>query len=688
MAKSYYRRSSVATINTKGRVRFWLIASIVVFVIGGLLTYPKPYDASVAWINEKTGWSVPSYWNIPFRLGLDLQGGTQLIYTADTDKAVGLTPQEAIAGVRDVIERRVNAIGVAEPLVQTTKVDDDYRVIVELAGVHDVNQAIKLIGETPLLEFKEPNNEPPRELTAAEQEELDNFNALAKNRSANILKGVLADPNTFGDAVKDHSNDPQSIRQQGGSLGVIDEEHELYDAAARLRVDQIARQTVETEDGFSILRLDAIEQKEEVQASHLLLCFDGAQRCDVENPLSKEAALARIQEIREQATTRNFETLVKENSTEPGADQSGGDLGSFERGVMVPAFEEAVFAMRSGTISEPVETDFGYHLIYKKGATTTPLYSVSRIFFEKRTAANYVDQEPFKNTQLGGSHLERAQVQFQGQTNEPVVSLQFDAEGAELFKDITQRNLNQVVAIYLDGQIISAPRVQSVITNGEAVIQGGFTIEDAKILAQRLNAGALPVPVELISQQTVGATLGQESVAKSMVAGLIGIALVALFMIAYYRVPGLLAVVALGFYAIILLALFKVIGVTLTLAGLAGVTLSLGMAVDANVLIFERLKEELRTGKPYQSAVDEAFKRAWNSIRDGNVSTLITTLILGWMSTSFIKGFAVTLSIGVILSMFTAIVVTRVLMKVCVRKAWVTKAPFLFLQQVEKGDKQ
>ncbi len=688
MAKSYYRRSSAATINTKGRVRFWLIVSIFLFVFGGLLAYPKPYDATIGWINAKTGWTLPTYWNVPFRLGLDLQGGTQLIYTADTSKAVGITEQEAIAGVRDVIERRVNAIGVSEPLVQTTKVDDDYRVIVELAGVHDVNQAIKLIGETPLLEFKEPNNEPPRELTAKEQEDLDHFNELAKNRSANILKGVLADPNTFGDAVKDHSNDPQAIRQQGGSLGVIDEDHELYDAAARLRVGQIARQAVETEDGFSILRLDAIEDKEEVQASHLLICFEGAQRCNVENPLSKEEALARIQELRAEATTRNFETLVKENSTEPGADQSGGDLGSFERGVMVPAFEEAVFVMRSGTISEPVETDFGYHLIYKKGQTTTPLYSVSRIFFAKRTAADYVDQEPFKNTQLGGSHLERAQVQFQGQTNEPVVSLQFDTEGAELFKDITQRNLNQVVAIYLDGQIISAPRVQSVITNGEAVIQGGFTIEDAKLLAQRLNAGALPVPVELISQQTIGATLGHESVAKSMVAGLIGIILVSLFMILYYRVPGLLAVVALGFYGVLLLALFKVIGVTLTLAGLAGVTLSLGMAVDANVLIFERLKEELRSGKPYQSAVDEAFTRAWNSIRDGNVSTLITTLILGWMSTSFIKGFALTLSIGVILSMFTAIVVTRVLMKVVIRKSWVTKAPFLFLQQGAKGDKQ
>lgn len=684
MGKSYYRTSQVTSINTSGRIRFWATVSFVVLVLAGLLHYPAPVNNAVSWVNEKTGWSIPSYPELPFHLGLDLQGGTHLEYTADVSQAVGVSAQEAIDGVRDVIERRVNAIGVSEPLVQTTKVGNDYRIIVELAGVSDVNEAINLIGETPLLEFKTQNNEPPRDLTAEEQASLEAYNKDLRAQAQGVLSEVLNDKLIFGDKLRELSQDAPAVVANGGSLGQLEAGNEIYDAVRFTPSEQINRTLVETEDGYSIVRVDNKEDIVEVQASHILICFDGASRC--ESGLSKEDAKAKIDELKAQATPANFEELAKANSTEPGADVSGGDLGSFRKGRMVAEFEDAAFGLQTGTISDVVETDFGYHLIYKKGETTVPSITASRIFFAKQTKADYVDVDQWKNTELSGAQLERAQVQFQGQTQEPVVGLTFNSEGAELFEEITRENLNQVVAIFLDGQIISAPRVQSIISNGEAVITGGFGIEGAKLLAQRLNAGALPVPIELISQQTVGATLGEKSVSDSMTAGLIGLLIVALYMIAYYRIPGVVSVIALGFYGALLLALFKLLGVTLTLAGLAGVTLSIGMAVDANVLIFERLKEELASGKPYQSAVDEAFKRAWTSIRDGNLSTLITTFILAWAATSFIKGFAVTLAIGVILSMFTAIIVTRVLMKIVASKTLVRKMPFLFLQKVEKGE--
>ncbi|MDO8509727.1 MAG: protein translocase subunit SecD, partial [bacterium] len=232
-----------------------------------------------------------------------------------------------------------------------------------------------------------------------------------------------------------------------------------------------------------------------------------------------------------------------------------------------------------------------------------------------------------------------------------------------LFADITTRNAGKPVAIFLDGSPISIPRVNEPILSGSAVISGSFSLSEAKTLAQRLNSGALPVPIELISQQKVDATLGMDSLNKSMYAGLIGFLAVIIFMILYYRLPGVIAVVALALYSALSLTIFKVIGVTLTLSGIAGFILSVGMAVDANVLIFERLKEELRLKKNLRSAMEEAFVRAWPSIRDSNITTLISCFFLIWMGGGFVQGFAVTLAIGVLVSMFTAITVTRALLR-------------------------
>ncbi|OGD67797.1 protein-export membrane protein SecD [Candidatus Berkelbacteria bacterium RIFCSPHIGHO2_12_FULL_36_9] len=272
----------------------------------------------------------------------------------------------------------------------------------------------------------------------------------------------------------------------------------------------------------------------------------------------------------------------------------------------------------------------------------------------------------WKPTQLNGSHLKRADVQFDQQSGEPQVSLEFNNEGKDLFSEITKKNLQKPVAIVLDNEIISAPTVQSVIEDGNAIISGKFTIQEAKKLAIELNAGALPVPVKLVEQRNVGATLGIESVKQSLLAGLIGIILIAIFMILNYKFPGFLAVIALGIYILLVLSLFKLIPVVLTLAGIAGFILSIGMAVDANVLVFERMKEELREGKTIGAAVNEGFKRAWLSIRDSNVSSLITCLILYYTTTGIVRGFAVTLAIGILVSMFTAITITRTLLRLAV----------------------
>jgi len=287
----------------------------------------------------------------------------------------------------------------------------------------------------------------------------------------------------------------------------------------------------------------------------------------------------------------------------------------------------------------------------------------AQLKFQEYNSSSANPNDQWKDTDLTGADLKSAKVEFDQSSGEPQVAIQFNADGSKKFAAITQRNLQKPVAISLDGEIISAPTVQTEITNGQAVITGKFTIDEAKTLAVELNAGALPVPINLVQQTNVGATLGADSVQKSLMAGLVGLFLIAIFMIFYYKVPGALAVIALLIYALITLALFKLIPVTLTLAGIAGFILSVGMAVDANILIFERTKEELAAGKTIGLAIEEGFKRAWSSIRDSNFSALITAAILYYGTTGLIKGFAVTLALGIIVSMFTAITVTRTFLR-------------------------
>ncbi|MDO8495100.1 MAG: protein translocase subunit SecD [bacterium] len=444
-----------------------LIGTIFLF----FLVYPAAFDKGADFLNDKLGMEnsklkIPHFLNVPFRLGLDLLGGTHLDYQADlSNLAEGQSKADAMEGVRDVIERRVNIFGVSEPLVQ---VEGENRLVVELAGIKDINQAIQLIGETPFLEFKEERPE--------------------------------AERNAILEAQKNQQ---------------------------RLNED--------------------------------------------------------------------------------------------------PYFIE---------------------------------------------------------TELTGKYLSRAQVTFNSgaqQLGGPQVSLELTDEGAKIFKDLTERNLNKLIAIYLDGVPISAPVVQSVIPDGKAVITGQFTTQEAKALVTRLNAGALPVPIHLISQQSIGASLGAESLAKSLKAGVFGLILVAAFMILFYRLPGLIAVLALGVYAVIVLAIYKFIPVTLTLAGIAGFILSLGMAVDANILIFARMREELESGKSLSVSFVDGFRRAWLSIRDSHVTTLLGAAVLYLFTTSLVKGFALTLGIGVLASLFSSITVTRSFLGLVIgprleKKTWLFKA--------------
>lgn len=272
------------------------------------------------------------------------------------------------------------------------------------------------------------------------------------------------------------------------------------------------------------------------------------------------------------------------------------------------------------------------------------------------------DNVKFLTSPVTGRYLKRATVQFSQNSLGPTISLEFNAEGAKLFAELTRNNVGQPVAIVLDGVILSAPVVREEIRDGQAEISGQFTVEEAKTLVRDLNLGALPVPIKLISSQTIGATLGADVLAKGVYAGLIGFAIITLFMILWYRLPGVVAVVSLIIYMALMLTLFKLIPVTLTAAGIAGFILSIGIAVDANVLIFERLKEELRGDKKMSEAMSDGFSRAWLSIRDSNLSSLISAVVLFWFGTSLIKGFALTMALGIVISMFTAIVVTRTLL--------------------------
>lgn len=570
------------------RTKLWIsFAGIIALtVLAGVVDYPKGPDLRIGNIDRE----------LKVHLGLDLQGGTSLLYNADVTEIPEADRANSLEGVRDVIEQRINAFGVGEPNIQTVRNGEDWRVLVELPGVTDITEAVNKIGETPLLEFK-VEGEPP-ELTEEELAVIREQNDAIREEAQSVLERAR-NGEDFATLATEFSEDTVSS-EDGGSLGEFSEGDmvpEFNDVVfGSAPVGEVHPELVQTDFGYHVV---LVEERNEAPAT------EDSQ----ENTESEESAEG--DEASDEASDEATEETTEDEETE-----------------------------------EAKATATARHILFR----TIPEESQ---FF----GPSYVD------TDLTGEQLERADVTFDPNTGLPTVSLAFNKEGRDLFAQLTADHLGETIAIYLDGVIISAPVVQSEILNGEAVISGDFTLEETKELAQRLNAGALPVPIELISQNNVGPTLGQESIQRSLFAGAIGLLALALFMIVYYRLPGLLAVAALAIYFAVLLAVYKLWPVTLTLSGIAGTILSIGIAVDANVLIFERTREELRSGKSVPKSVEDGFTRAWSSIRDSNVSSLITCLILYWFGSSLIRGFAITLAIGIVLSMFSAITITRTFMR-------------------------
>ena len=310
-------------------------------------------------------------------------------------------------------------------------------------------------------------------------------------------------------------------------------------------------------------------------------------------------------------------------------------------------------------VESVIKTDFGQSS-QLPAAPVTPTQSITSTLPISQTFHTIMTGADLKNVNVTTSQTGQYQVAFTLSSN-----------GAKIFSDFTGAHINDVLAIVVDKKVISTPTIQGAIPNGEGVITGKFTSEEANNLAVQLRYGSLPIPLKVIEIRTVGPTLGQESLQMSLRAGLIGFSIVILFMLLYYRLPGAVADVAIIIYALITFAIFRFIPITLTLPGIAGFLLSTGSALDANILIFERMKEEMRSGKTLRQSVDLGWKRAWPSIRDSNIATIITCSILFWFGSTYgatiVKGFSITLLLGVIVSLFSAIVITRVLMELVTR---------------------
>jgi preprotein translocase subunit SecD len=317
--------------------------------------------------------------------------------------------------------------------------------------------------------------------------------------------------------------------------------------------------------------------------------------------------------------------------------------------------EQAIATIRGTALLEFVEMGFNP---VPQGTIIQTNFSQS----SDSVPADSQNQTPIFNTVMTGAALSNAMV-VADELNRPAISFELTPEGAEIFADFTSNHTGEYLAIVLDKVVISAPVIETPITDGRGQISGSFTYEEANSLAVQLRYGALPIPLKVVETRTIGPTLGKDSLDKSLVAGAIGLGIVMLFMAIYYRVPGLVADLAILIYAVVTFALFRSIPVTLTLAGIAGLMLSTGSALDANILIFERIKEELRQKRTLRQALDLGFRRAWPSIRDSNIATLITCLILFWFGSSFgatiVQGFAITLAVGVLVSLFSALFVTR-----------------------------
>lgn len=566
-------------------------------------------------------------------LGLDLQGGSHLVYqvepvSGDDASEADMPEQEDLTALQRIIEERVNSSGLGEPIIQIL---GDDRLLIQLPGVGDPGRAKRLIGETARLEFKHRKINVERDLTTEGViTAADIVSVTAEPFPEELAPDAGADetqaeptPNPDGTPAAETTTDaaPEADATpapEASADAAPEAEAEPDEPPAPVIIIEFTPQGAAKFDEV-IARLNESLQLVafNVPPSSLTVAINGNE------PLEIDASAFTITKLQD---SNRYMFLYPQPTPDP--DTESADYHDLAR---------AQSAVGSAPIVEFVETQ------------------------------GQVDED----FGLGGDNLSRAYASLHAQSDQPIINLEFDSVGTRLFGEKTTEiaGINtEAIAIFLDDRELVSPVVRQPITTGVAIIEGGFTLEQARDISLQLEGGRLPFPITLIQERDVDAILGADSLAKSVVAGIVGLALVFLFMTLYYRVPGLVASVALLIYAAMVLAIFKALPVTLTLSGVAATILSVGMAVDANVLIFERMKDELRNGRTLISAINIGFNRAWPAIRDSNVSTLITCGILFYFSnqlgTTIVQGFAVTLAIGVMISMFSAIVVSRTILRV------------------------
>lgn len=741
-----------------------------------------------------------------FHFGLDLAGGTQLDFRiseaeierqlVEIDRQIeeleknGGNPEQSniltmerqvvqeqqmnlVEAIRNVLERRINSLGVSEATITPSYIGGEKHLLVECPGVVDVQKCIETVGKTIQLEFKEEFTEATKEYenevrgkaTAALNkvktgqatlqvlgQDLGSELGVAYSESSTLFRdelpkgldalwntppsaGVVSVQGGITQTVQDAQGQLQEENVPGIFLAQVlapktmtgrliqdaptafttlqkSEKGTAYETHRDQPLTQVQQRVAMTLRGMKAgdLKVTDMEDgsarllflrlftpgREEATASHILVAYKGATGAGAEVTRTKEQALQRVQSLKQQlAAGANFADLARAQSDGP-SKQNGGSLGSFPRGTLVPAFEEIAFTQPVGKISDPVETPFGYHLIRvdkaPQATTDRATYDVLSVTGKDASArANafltrlqtgkvtrneeqltlrflFFSLKPtgWKDTALDGKHFRAAAVTTDPTLNLPVVQISFDTEGAKLFQALTKKNIGKRIAIFVGGELVSAPTVQTEIAGGTAIITGSQSFEEARALSQDLNTGAIPAPIYLSGQRTVEATLGEQALWTSLQAGLIGTLILMAYLVVVYRLLGLVADLALLIYAMIFFAILKLPlflftnqYIVLTVAGAAGMILSIGLAVDANVLIFERVKEEIAKGKLLRTAIDTGFQRAWPSIRDSNIATIITCALLFLIGTSIVRGFAVTLGMGVFISMFTGLVISK-----------------------------
>ena len=559
-------------------------------------------------------------------LGLDLQGGSHLVYQAESIADAGDTAprppsdQEMLA-LQRIIERRVNSSGLGEPIIQIL---GDDRLLIQLPGVRDTGRAKIIIGETARLEFKHRKLNVARNLTTE--------GAITMADVVSISAEALPDELNPDAAPAE----PQTAATPAAEAASQTPEAEAAEAEADATPQP---DTPDTETDAAATPAIIIE-----------FTPQGAEKFD--------EVLARLNQSLEAIGAGGVPSAL--NVTIDGNE---------------PLVLDAVPSLFIARLPDSNRYVFPYPQPQAAVAAGEGLHDLARAqsIVGSAATATFIEQQGQVDEDfgLGGDNLDRAYASLHATSGQPIINLEFDSTGTRLFGEKTTEiagSLTDSIAVFLDGNELIAPVVRQPITTGTAIVEGGFTLERANDISLQLEGGRLPIPITLIQERGVDAILGADSLAKSVVAGMVGLALVFLFMTLYYRVPGLVASVALLIYAAMVLAIFKLLPVTLTLSGVAATILSVGMAVDANVLIFERMKDELRNGRTLISAINIGFNRAWPAIRDSNVSTLITCGILFYFSnqlgTTIVQGFAVTLAIGVMTSMFSAIVVSRTILRV------------------------